>query len=233
MRLLLTVTAILLIFIAISLVCFPAIVRAEAVLDAGLEVTNKTASGSQKRLKSSMTCVKGQSFLSLGYDYTKYGQDTVENETSGSVGYDSWLADKWETWSFASGAKDRAISKQNYDAGGGAKYVFANNEQYFSLSGGIIFAHMDYLDIKKSALRVSIRPKLKLKYGGFEFRSIWFYQPRTTNLKDYIVRGFCELKYNITQSVGIKLKFEDEYISMFNYNKAKTMLMVSIKWGNK
>lgn len=200
-------------------------------LDAGTNIINKTGSPLQEQHYLSFVATENDTSFSLGYSYTKTGELTTENEIRAALGCDYWLKDDWEIWVYGSGAKDRAIDKFNYDAGGGLKYVFCDTEQHFSISGGYIVSYLAYLDVQEYVDRWSIRPKLKLESRNWQLKSIVFYQPSVDDVHDYIIKGFVETRYKLSKRTGLKLRFENEYIAKYKYNKAKTMLLISVKLG--
>ncbi len=99
----------------------------------------------------------------------------------------------------------------------GAKYVYFQSEKSnysLSVAGQYDMEHYVAESPDKNKIRLSIRPKIKLKIGQTAyFQNITFFQPNVQNWADYIINSSTSLTTKITKAINLKLSYEIEYVN--------------------
>jgi hypothetical protein len=175
--------------------------------------------------------------LNIKTKYISNEKQIIENKGNIKLKYNPVINDKWSLWFFNQTGynKKREVRLENF-IGGGPKYSFSLSRPIVgSISIGILQHHIKYTDNDiDNMARISLRVK-----GGWQisknlsFNIITFYQPNIKTYQDYIIVGKAELKFRITEVVGLKLKIEDEYRSISKIdenNSLTTILALSINF---
>lgn len=133
--------------------------------------------------------------LDLGTNYQMgYSPKLSQNEFIQKInlGYNREHWDLFTTYQY-NYSLIREISADNWiGLGGGIKEKYKWGKA--SLSYAFIYQSTDFFDIEsRQLLRHSIRAKIKVDKKLFSISTEYFYQPSTTDIKDYIVMGNTKL----------------------------------------
>jgi hypothetical protein len=175
--------------------------------------------------------------LNIETKYISNEKQMIENKGNIKLKYDPVISDKWSLWLFNQTGynKKREVRLENF-IGGGPKYNFSLSYPIIgSISIGLLQHHIKYTDDNiDNMARISLRIKGDWQISkNFSFNTTIFYQPNIKTYQDYIIVGKAELKFRITEVIGLKLKIEDEYRSISKIDKNNsftTTLALSINF---
>ena len=169
--------------------------------------------------------------LDASYRYGETDGLTTTDQGYLNVIYDHKFTDRW---SIAGGNNIgfnnvRGIDVENF-LGGGPKYYIIKDVLSFSI--WYLHQYTDYSDgASETTRRMSYRPKLSVKNGGTEARAVFYYQPSLSNPDDYITRAEASYRMALSDTLALKIAYEDEYRSTAVDIRHETLEYISLTKG--
>ncbi len=182
--------------------------------------------GSYVRYKNEVMLLKASAGLSkkvfpFKYIFSVSGSygltDSVNTENSyrATANIDYYITPKVELFTMGQWMTDRIANiNARVLAGGGAKYVFYDNESgELSISGALLYNY-EYRDtLKQNLARYSFRIKHRYIPNDFvQLSLVAFYQPSVSDFtNDYWIWGTFEARSRLSKSLFLKLTINDRY----------------------
>ena len=219
---LVTVAALLL----VSQACYPPAYAGE--LEFGRTVTR--AASHTVTYVAGLEHTLGPVSLDVSYLYGETDGLTTTDQGYLNLIYDHKFSARW---SVAGGNKAgfnnvRGIDWENF-LGAGPKYYIIDGVLSFSV--WYLHQYTDYADgASGSTRRMSYRPKLSIKDGDTEARAVFYYQPSLGNPDDYITRTEASYRMALSDTLALKIAYEDEYRSVREDVRHETLEYISLTW---